>query len=237
MSGWSAKRFWNAAGVEVCEDGFTVRLDGRAVKTPAKAALVLPTRAMAEAVAAEWQAQGEKIDPTTMPVTRSANAALDKVRAQQAEVAELVAAYGETDLLCYRARTPEELVAQQAAAWDRWLDWAARRYQARLIVTAGVLPVAQPPEAQAALAARVAACDIWELAALHDLVGITGSLVLGLAVAEGEIAAEEAWQLSRIDEDWQIAQWGADEEAAEMAALKRAALIHAGRFWILRHTA
>lgn len=237
MSGWSAKRFWKSASVEACEGGFTVTLDGRAVKTPAKAPLVLPTRAMAEAVAAEWQAQGEKIDPLTMPVTRSANAALDKVRAQQAEVAELVAAYGETDLLCYRARTPEALVTQQAAAWDRWLDWAARRYQARLIVTAGVLPVAQPPEAQAALAARVAACDIWELAALHDLVGITGSLVLGLAVAEGEIAAEEAWQLSRIDEDWQIAQWGADEEAAEMAALKRSALIHAGRFWILRHTA
>ncbi|ADE84099.1 ATP12 family chaperone protein [Rhodobacter capsulatus] len=237
MSGWSAKRFWKSATVEPCEGGFTVKLDGRAVKTPAKAALVLPTQAMAEAVAAEWQAQGAKIDPTTMPVTRSANAALDKVRAQQAEVAALIAAYGETDLLCYRAKMPEELVARQAAAWDRWLDWADSRYQARLTVTAGVLPVAQPEQAQAALASRVAACDIWELAALHDLVGITGSLVLGLAVAEGEIAAEEAWRLSRIDEDWQIAQWGADEEAAEMAALKREALIHAGRFWILRHTA
>ena len=122
MSGWSAKRFWKSASVEACEGGFTVTLDGRAVKTPAKAPLVLPTRAMAEAVAAEWQAQGEKIDPLTMPVTRSANAALDKVRAQQAEVAELVAAYGETDLLCYRAKMPEELVARQAAA-----DGVARR--------------------------------------------------------------------------------------------------------------
>ena len=237
MSGWSAKRFWAAATVEPCEGGFTVKLDGRGVKTPAKAALVLPSRALAEAVAAEWQAQGEKVDPTTMPVTRSANAALDKVRAQQAEVAELIAAYGETDLLCYRARMPEELVALQAAAWDGWLDWAERCYQARLTVTAGVLPVAQPAAALAALSARVAACDIWELAALHDLVGITGSLVLGLAVAEGALDAEEAWRLSRIDEEWQIAQWGADEEAAEMAALKKQALTHAARFWTLRQTA
>lgn len=236
MSGWKAKRFWKAARVEACEGGFTVTLDGRAVKTPAKAALVLPTRAMADAVAAEWQAQGEKVDPATMPVTRSANAALDKVRPQQAEVAGLIAAYGETDLLCYRAERPAELVARQAAAWDGWLDWAATRFGARLSVTAGVLPVAQPPEALAALSARVAACDIWELAALHDLVGLTGSLVLGLAVAEGEIDAEEAWRLSRIDEDWQISQWGADEEAAELAALKKQALIHAARFWILRHT-
>jgi len=237
MSGWTAKRFWKAAMVEAVEGGFTVKLDGRAVKTPAKAALIVPTRAMAEAVAAEWQAQGEKIDPGTMPVTRSANAALDKVAAQKAEVAELIAAYGETDLLCYRAEAPEELAALQSAAWDRWLDWAAHRFDARLTVTLGVVPIAQPDPAMAALSARVAACDIWELAALHDLVGITGSLVLGLAVAEGALSAENAWSASRIDEDWQIVQWGEDEEAAELAALKKQALLHAERFWILRHTA
>jgi len=237
MSGWTAKRFWKAAMVEAVEGGFTVKLDGRAVKTPAKAALIVPTRAMAEAVAAEWQAQGEKIDPGTMPVTRSANAALDKVAAQKAEVAELIAAYGETDLLCYRAEAPEELAALQSAAWDRWLDWAAHRFDARLTVTLGVVPITQPDPAMAALSARVAACDIWELAALHDLVGITGSLVLGLAVAEGALSSENAWSASRIDEDWQIVQWGEDEEAAELAALKKQALLHAERFWILRHTA
>lgn len=236
MSGWAAKRFWKEATVAEGEGGFAVLLDGRAVKTPAKAPLVLPTRAMAEAVAAEWQAQGEKIDPLSMPVTRSANAALDKVRAQHAEVAALIAAYGETDLLCYRAEAPEALVARQAAGWDQWLDWAAARYGARLTVTKGVVPVPQPEAALAALAARVAACDAWELAALHDLVGITGSLVLGLAVAEGQLDAEAAWALSRIDDDWQIEQWGDDEEAIVHAALKKAAVLHAERFWMLRHT-
>ena len=237
MSGWTAKRFWKAATVVPGAGGFAVHLDGRAVKTPAKAALLLPTQALAEAVAAEWQAQGEKVDPTTMPVTRAANAALDKVAAQHAEVAALIAAYGETDLLCYRAERPEELVCLQAAAWDGWLDWAEARYGARLATTRGVVPIAQPEAALAALAARVAGCDIWELAALHDLVGLTGSLVLGLAVAEGALGAEAAWDASRIDETWQIAQWGDDEEAAELAALKRQALLAAERFWHLRHSA
>ena len=237
MSSWTAKRFWSAATVEPVAEGFTVRLDGRAVKTPAKAALIVPTQAMAQAIAAEWQAQGEKINPLTMPVTRSANAALDKVAAQRAEVAGLIAAYGETDLLCYRAERPEELCARQAEAWDAWLDWAAQSCGARLVVTRGVVPVEQPEETVAALHRRVTACDIWELAALHDLVAITGSLVLGLAVAGGRLSAAQAWDISRVDEEWQITQWGADEEAAEMAEVKKQALCHAERFWILRHTA
>lgn len=236
MSGWVAKRFWKTALVEAVAGGFTVKLDAREVKTPAKAALVLPTRAMAEAVAAEWDAQVTKIDPRTMPVTGSANAAIDKLGHQKAEVAGLIAAYGETDLLCYRAERPEALVARQAEAWDPWLDWAAQSFGARLRVTQGVVPVAQPEAAQAALAARVARCDIWELAALHDLVSLTGSLVLGLAVAEGRLCAAEAWRLSRIDEQWQTEHWGEDEEAAERAVVKEQAVLHAERFWILRHT-
>ena len=235
MSGWAPKRFWKEAKVVEAEGGYTVSLDGRAVKTPAKAPLVVPARAMAEAIAAEWDAQAEKIDPNTMPVTRGANSAIDKVARQHAEVAELIAAYGGTDLLCYRAEAPEPLVARQAAGWDPLLDWAAAELGARLTVTAGVIPVAQPAPAQAALAARVAAMDPWELAALHDLVGITGSLVLGLAVALGRIDAATAWDLARIDEAWQIEQWGEDEEAAEQAAFKRAALLDAERFWQLHH--
>ncbi|SOB94793.1 ATP12 family chaperone protein [Rhodobacter maris] len=237
MSGWTAKRFWNEATVAPVSGGFTVLLDGRAVKTPAKRALVVPSRAMAEAMAAECQAQGEKIDPMTMPVTRSANAALDKVASQKAEVAELISAYGETDLLCYRAERPEELIAQQAAAWNCWLDWAEAQYGARLRVTTGVVPILQPAAALVALARRVEACDIWELAALHDLVGLTGSLVLGLAVSDGALPAAQAWDVSRVDEAFQIAQWGTDEEAAALAELKKQALLHAERFWILRHTA
>ncbi|MBD3786358.1 MAG: ATPase [Sphingomonadales bacterium] len=236
MSGWSAKRFWKAAEAVAAEGGYGVVLGGRPVRTPAKAPLMVPSLALAQAIAAEWDAQDEKIAPETMPVTRAANAAIDKVRAQQAEVAELIAEYGGTDLLCYRAEAPEELIARQSAAWDGWLDWAAAQYGARLVVTVGVIPVAQPPEALAALRARVAAMDPFELAALHDLVGITGSLVLGLAVAEGALGAAEAWDLARIDETWQIEQWGADEEAAEQAALKREALLAAERFWQLAHS-
>lgn len=237
MSVWAPKRFWQAAGVTEAEGGFAIALDGRAVRTPAKAALVVPSRAMAQAIAAEWDAQEGTVRPETMPVTRAANAAIDKVRTQQTEVAAHIAAYGGTDLLCYRAEGPEPLVERQARAWDPLLDWAEAACGLRLVVTQGVVPVAQPEMALIALADRVAAMDEWQLAALHDLVGITGSLVLGLAVAEGRIDGETAWTLSRIDEDWQIAQWGDDAEEAELAALKRQALLNAERFWQMRHSA
>lgn len=229
MTGWTAKRFWTTATAAPAEGGFAVRLDGRPVRTPAKAAFVLPTLAMADAAAAEWDAQTGVVKPETMPVTRSANAAIDKVGPQFAEVVELLAAYGETDLLCHRAEEPPALVARQAA-WDGPLDWAAGRFGARLAVTSGVLPVAQPEAALAALRGRLAEMTPFELTAAHDLIALTGSLVLGLAVAEGHLSADTAWALSRIDEDWQAEVWGADEEAAEAAALRHAALRHAGRF-------
>lgn len=235
MSGWAPKRFWTSAEVAEAPGGFAVTLDGRHVKTPAKAPLVVPSRALAEAIAREWQAQDEKIDPATMPVTRGANAAIDKVRTQHAEVAALIADYGGTDLLCYRAEAPRELVARQSEHWDPLLDWAEAALGARLAVTQGVVPVAQPEAALAALGARVAAMDEWQLAALHDLVGITGSLVLGLAVAEGRLTADEAWTLAQLDEDWQAEQWGVDDEAAEHAGRKRDALLDAERFWRMRH--
>lgn len=233
MSEWAAKRFWKETSVTDHPEGFGVALDGRAVKTPAKAPLVVPTRALAEAIAAEWEAQEGQIAPHTMPVTRSANAAIDKVAHQHDEVVEHVAEYGGTDLLCYRADNPAELVALQAEKWDPLLDWASETFGVRLAVTAGVLPVAQSEDALSRLRSEVAACDAFALAALHDLVGITGSLVLGLAVARGRLTAVEAWDLSRLDEDWQISQWGEDEEAAEIASLKREALSDAGRIWEL----
>lgn len=237
MSGWTAKRFWTKADVAEIDAGFSVVLDGRPVRTPAKAPLAVPTRALALAIAAEWDAQTGKVDPVSMPLTRAANAAIDKVRAQRAEVAQMIADYGGTDLLCYRAEAPEELVARQAAAWDPWLDWAGTALEAPLRVTAGVIPVEQPAKARAALSAAVHALDEFDLAALHDLVAMTGSLVLGLAVARGQLTPDAAWGLSRIDEDWQIEQWGEDEEAAEHAAIKKAALGNAARFWSLLHAA
>jgi len=217
MSGWKAKRFWTEATVRPAPGGFAIWLDARQVKTPAKAALVVPTEAMAHAIAAEWQAQEKAIDPRTMPVTRAANAAIDKVAVQFDEVAELIAAYGLSDLLCYRATGPEALAARQAAAWDPLLGWAAEALGAPLVTTHGVIPVAQPDTSAQALAGCVKALDAFRLTALHDLVSISGSLVLGLAVLHGRIDAETAWRLSRIDEEWQSELWGADEEAEAVA--------------------
>lgn len=231
--GWAAKRFWAEARALPVPGGWGVTLDGRPVRTPAKAALVLPTQALAAAIAAEWDAQQGGIDPRTMPLTRAANSATDKVTPQFAEVAEIVAAYGGSDLLCYRAPGPDALVARQAAGWDRWLDWAADRAGARLATAAGVMHVPQDAACLAALAAPLRALSPFELTALHDLVALSGSLVLGLAVAEGALDAETAWELSRIDETWQAEQWGEDEEAAAMAAAKRADFLQARRFLTL----
>ena len=231
MSDWKPKRFWTAASVAPVEGGFTVLLDGRGVKTPAKAPLVVPSEALARLIAAEWDAQVEKVAPETMPATRAANSALDKVAVQFDQVAEMLAEYGGTDLLCYRAEGPAELVARQAAGWDPLLDWASDRYGAPLVATAGVMFIAQPPGSLAALRHAVFDQTPFQLAALHDLIAITGSLILGLAVAEGRLSPDEAFDLSRIDEHWQIEQWGEDEEAAALEASKRQALHEAARFY------
>jgi chaperone required for assembly of F1-ATPase len=230
MSVWKAKRFWKEAVVVAVDGGFSVHLDGRTVKTPAKTALIVPTRAMAAAIAAEWDAQTGEVDPRTMPVTRGANAALDKVAHQHAEVAQMIADYGDSDLLCYRATGPAELIARQAAGWDPVLEWAAHTLQARLHAAHGVMHHPQDPDALTLLSARVHAFDDFELAAFHDLVSLSGSLILGFAVEAGHLPVDAAWQLSRIDEDWQIEQWGEDEEAMSMAATKRSAFLQAKTF-------
>lgn len=233
MSAWKAKRFWKQATAVETEGGFTVQLDGRPVKTPAKTLLVVPTLALAQAIAAEWEAQTGEVRPETMPFTRSANSSLDKIIPQFEEVAAMLAAYGGTDLLCYRATGPEALVARQAAAWDPLLDWAARELDAPLKATAGVMHIAQDPAALESLHRRVAAFSPFQLAAFHDLVAISGSLVLGFAVTQGRLDAEAAWALSRIDEAWQIEQWGEDEEAAAAEAVRHADFLQAARFYAL----
>lgn len=231
MSDWQPKRFWKQAQAETCEGGFTVRLDGRPVRTPAKAALILPTQAMAGAIAQEWDAQETVVDPRTMPVTRGANAAIDKVRVQRAEVVELLAEYGDSDLLCYRAAGPDGLIQRQAAAWDPMLDWAAETMGARLFVGEGVMHVDQNPVALARLAAEVEAFDDFALAAVHDLISLSGSLVLALAVTRDAITVEDAWAASRIDEHWQIEQWGEDETATIAEKTKQTAFADAARFY------
>jgi chaperone required for assembly of F1-ATPase len=231
MSGWTAKRFWKEVTVEETEGSFTIRLDARPLRTPAKSAVTIPTRTMAEAAAAEWRAVDKKTDPRVMPVTRAINAAIDKVAPQFDEVAALIAAYGASDLLCYRAESPPELAQAQAAAWDPMLAWAERTHAAPLRTTNGIVPIAQPPESLARLTARVTACTPFQLTALHDLVSLSGSLVLGLAATTLEHDLEALWQLSRFDEIWQARLWGEDEEAAEFAELKRIDFHRAGQFW------
>lgn len=230
MTGWAARRFWHETGTAEGPEGFSVTLDARPIRTPAKTLLALPTRALAEALAAEWAAQDEAIRPETMPLTRLANSALDQVAPQHAAVADIVAAYGETDLLCYRADAPEELARRQAAAWDPLLEWACERYGAGLATTTGVVPILQPEAALARLRAAVAATTPWELAALHEFVSHTGSLVLGLALLEGASDPDTAWRISRLDEDWQITQWGRDDEAEAALAHRRAEFDAAVRF-------
>lgn len=233
MSEWAPKWFWTNSEVIETPEGLAVALDGRIIKTPAKATLALPTRAMAEAVAAEWQAQVEKVDPFSMPVTRSANAALDKVRPQQAEVVRMLADYGDSDLLCYRADKPMELVARQAAAWDPLLDWAAERLDARLEPRTGVMHIAQSDAALRNLEALVQKQDAFQLAAFHDLVSLSGSLVLAFAAIHQHRPPEQIWELSRLDEAWQEELWGVDEEAQETALRKKNAFLHAYRFFLL----
>ncbi|MBY4894705.1 ATPase [Rhodobacteraceae bacterium N5(2021)] len=233
MTEWKAKRFWKEATVAEADGGFRVLLDGRGVNTPGKAPLVLPTRALAEAVAAEWNAQEDEIQPLTMPHTRSANSAIERVTPQLAEVAEMLLGYGDTDLLCYRAEGPPELTQRHAEAWDPMLDWAAEALDARLEPRVGVMWISQPAAAMAAMDRALQQIAPFPMTAMHDLVTLTGSLVLGLAVAKGRISAKDAWRLSRIDEAWQIEQWGADEEAEEAAAIKEAQLLHAEHFWSL----
>jgi chaperone required for assembly of F1-ATPase len=231
VSAWKPKRFWTAAAVVAVDGGWTVQLDGRAVKTPAKTLLVVPTEGLAQAIAAEWDAQLGEVKPETMPYTRTANSAIDKVAVQFDDVAMMLSAYGGSDHLCYRATGPEPLAARQAAAWDPLLDWAAQALDLHLTVTAGIMHVAQPDAALARANAVVGDLNPFQLAAFHDLVALSGSLVLALAVIHGRLEPAAAWALSRIDEDWQIEEWGADEEAAELTAIKHEAFLQAARFY------
>lgn len=233
MSEWKVKRFWDETAVAEVEGGYTVTLDGRPVRTPAKAALVLPSQALAEAVAAEWAAQDGEIAPHAMPITRTVNSAIDTVASNRAQVVAELAGYGETDLLCYRAEAPAELVARQAERWDPLLDWAAENLGARLVPVAGVIAVQQDAAGLARLAAQINALDPFELAAFHQLVALSGSLVIGFAAISGLHTAEELWVLSRVDEDWQAEQWGVDDEAAEQIALKRRAFLDAAHIFQL----
>ena len=232
--GWAARRFWTQAeAAPEGAGGWQVLLDGRVLRTPGKLPLILPTEALARAIAAEWQAQADLIRPETMPLTRAANSAIERVAPQRVEVAAMLSAHAETDLLCYRAAHPRDLAQAQARDWQPLLDWADARYGARLAATTGLMPVPQEPRALAALAGAVAGFGPFGLTALHDLVTLPGSLVLGLAVTEGRLTVEESHRLARLDEDHQAALWGRDEEAEAAAAARLAAMRAAETLWTL----
>jgi len=231
MSEWKAKRFWSQASSAPKGEGYQILLDEREVKTPGRVCLIVPTIELANAIAAEWDAQTDKIDPDTMPFTRMANSALDKVAPQFRAVAEMIAAYGDSDLLCYRAESPKELVVRQAEQWDPLLDWAADNLGARLDTVNGVVHRPQSDASNRVLLDLVNRHNSFEMAAFHDLVSLSGSLVIGFAAARRYAPAEQLWETSRVDENWQIERWGRDDEATEMANHKRSAFLHAAVFF------
>ncbi|HZT51347.1 MAG TPA: ATP12 family protein [Stellaceae bacterium] len=230
------KRFYQTATVATAEGGFIVALDGKPLRTPAKQALVVGSRALAEAIAAEWQAQAGEVRPNALPLTRLASTAIDLVTPRRDEIVAGIAKYAGTDLLCYRATHPPELAERQHRAWQPLLDWLEARYGAPLGVTAGIVPRPQPEASLAALGAAVAAHDAMTLAALHLATASCGSVVLALALVEQRIDAETAFALSQLDESFEIEQWGEDEEQTRRRAALREDVRLAARFLELLRT-
>ncbi|MBY0518966.1 MAG: ATPase [Sphingomonas sp.] len=212
------KRFWTS--VELT-DARGISLDGKPVRTPGRAPLLLPNDRLAEAVADEWRSVEGEIDPRAMPLTGLANAAIDRIAPDPATFAAGLAVFAESDLLCYRADSPAPLVARQAAAWDPLLDWARATYGVDFVVTTGIMHRHQPPETLARLGEAIAARDPFELAALAPIVTISGSLVAALALAERAADPEVVWLASELDADWQAEQWGEDDLAIPARRARR----------------
>jgi len=233
MNAWTPRRFWSHVDVVENMDGWTVVLDHHVATTPAKSALNLPTRQLADAIAREWAVQGEIFSINTMPLTKLANAAIDKVSVHKCEVSDTIVAYGDSDLLCYRADGPVGLIGRQSEQWDPVLNQAARELDAQLAVHYGVMHVPQSKVILGKLETQVKTFDSFGLIALYELVTLTGSLVLGLAAIRDWRDPDVIWQLSRVDETWQEEQWGRDEEAHYLAACKRDAFCRAKQFYDL----
>jgi chaperone required for assembly of F1-ATPase len=224
------KRFWKEVSLEPSTFGHAVRLDGRPVKTPTRNELALPTKRLADAVVAEWAAVEKTIDPMLMPMTGFANASIDHIGANREDFVTAIAAYGETDLLCYRATADEPLGARQAEVWDPWLDWARARYDVSFVIVEGIMHQPQPEATLAKLRAAVAARGTFELAAMAKIAHLSGSLVLTLALVERAREADDVWNAACLDELWQEDLWGADHWADKNRADRRAEFMAAVRF-------
>lgn len=224
------KRFWRHVCATPEGDGWAIRLDDKAVLTPAKAPLVVPTRELAEAIALEWRSVEGEIDPRSMPFTGLANAAIDRIAPDRQMFAAGLARYGEADLACYRSEWPPELVSRQEASWDEILAWARRRYDVDFSTTSGLLHVPQPQATIDRLGQAVAELDAFHLAGVSPLVSTGGSLVAALAVLEKAMSAQDAWDAVSIDEKWQLEQWGGDTEAETSLLNRRTDFLVAAKF-------
>ncbi len=227
------KRFYKDVTVAEGGGGFAVALDGRQMRTPGEAALVVPGAALAEAIAGEWRRQGERIDPDDMPFTRLASTAIDRIVVAREEAVRQLMRFGETDLLCYRVSAPEELARRQHEAWQPLLDWAAETLGARLEVTHGLIPIPQPGPALGALEVALSGYGAMALAGLGLAVPASGSLVIGFALAEGRIEADAACRFAELEESYQNERWGEDEETLETRRRVRADIHAAAGFLAL----
>lgn len=224
------KRFWTSAASVAVKGGHAVELDGRPVRTPARSELIVPTRALADAIVAEWNDCADELDPRGMPLTGLANAAIDRIATASQEFAAGIARYAENDLTCYRAEGPETLVTRQAESWDALLRWAQRRYDVEFATCSGVMHVEQPRDTVRKLEHAVAMLDPFRLAGLSPLVTIGGSLIAGLAVLEEMMPAADAWEAVSLDDRWQLEQWGDDADAAAALDARRRDFLSAARF-------
>jgi chaperone required for assembly of F1-ATPase len=224
------RRFWKEVTTEQSAWGFAIRLDGRALKTPMKNELLLPTTALRDAVVAEWQNVGEVLDPAAMPMTGFANAAIDHVAKDRVTFAAQIAAYAESDALCYRAEAEDALATKQAELWDPWLNWARERYDVSFTLVEGVMHQPQPEATLETLRGVIAARGTFELAAMAKLAHLSGSLVLVLALVEQVGDAETLWNASCLDELWQEELWGSDHWAEKNRADRAAEFMQAVRF-------
>ena len=227
------KRFYEQVAIKDEGGGVGVLLDGKPVRTPGKAPFLLPNAALAQAIAEEWRGQGKRIVPATMPLTRLANSVVDGVKGREGAVIDDIVNYAGSDLLCYRAEGPKELVALQTMHWDPILAWAKQDLGAKMRLAEGVMHVEQPPTSLAVIKNRLQEFDPWSLAALHVMTGLSGSALLALALALGRLTPEEAWAAAHVDEDWQIGQWGEDEEAKERRENRRRDFVAAARMLTL----
>jgi chaperone required for assembly of F1-ATPase len=230
------KRFYKVATVRASADGFAVELDGRTIRTPAKRLLILPSEQLAGTIAAEWNGQGDVIDPGTMSLTRLANSVIDGVADRRAEVIDDLAAYAGSDLLCYRAEAPERLVERQTLVWDPILDWVEERFGARFLVSEGIMHLTQDSDAIDRIRASVARHDAFTLAGLHSVTTLTGSVLIALALVEGRLDPDAAWAAGSLDDLWSLEVWGHDEEAAHRMLQRRrdfdAAVMALGKAWL-----